>query len=185
MKTKNIFLSLLVLFVIASCKNSTEKKGSDENNAELKETFDVSFNLTIPKDDTFQLYYTQDGTLNFSDDKSVKSVVKGNATAQDVLFKLPADVLPTQIRLDFGDNPEQGNIVVKNMKIKYLSKNFDVNFDAKNLLTHYFYLLDTQVKYDEATSSIIMLKPEGQRYDPQMWSNQFLSDQMGKLYKNN
>jgi hypothetical protein len=150
--------------------------------AEAKETFDVNFNLLIEKDDTFQLYYTEDGTLNFSDDKSIKSVVKGNTNAQDVLFKLPADVLPSNIRLDFGSNPEQGSVVVNSMKLKYLNNEF---IATKDLVTQYFYLLNEQVKYDPAKSSIIMFSKAGNVYDPLMWSNQLLSEEMIKLYKNN
>ena len=181
MKTRNILLGLFMMLALVSCKKETENKEGDKKQVELKETFDVNFNLVIGKDDTFQLYYTEDGTLNFSDDKSVKSVVKGNVNAQDVLFKLPADVLPTNIRLDFGDNSEQASVVVNSMKLKYLKNEFNAN---KDLVTQYFYLLTNQVKYDSATSSIVMLNKPGQVYDPLMWSNQLLSDEMEKLYKN-
>lgn len=120
--------------------------------------------------------------MNFSDDKSVKSVVRGNTNAQDVLFKLPARVLPSNIRLDFGDNPEQVSVVVNSMKLKYLNNEF---IATKDLVTQYFYLFNEQVKYDAPKSSIIMLSKVGRAYDPLMWSNQLLSDEMGKLYKNN
>lgn len=184
MKTRNIVLSVLIVFAFVSCKNETEKKANEGSKTELKETFDVSFNLTIPKDDTFQLFYTEDGSLNFGDDRSVKSVVKGSAAPQTVLFKLPADVFPNQIRLDFGDNPEQGSVVVNSMKAKYLDKSYNVTFGpGKESVTHYFYLLEQQVKYDEATSTISMLNPKGQIHDPLMWSNQLLSEEMAKLYK--
>lgn len=178
MKAKNIFISLFVLLALVSCKKETEKKEADEKLAELKETFDVSFNLVVEKDDTFQLYYTEDGTLNFSDDKSIKSAVKGSFDAQDVLFKLPADVLPTNIRLDFGENPEQGSVVVNSLKLKYLNNEFNV---SKDLVTQYFYLLKEQVKYDAGKSSIIILSKPEQFYDPLMWSNELLSQEMKKL----
>ncbi|WP_130734808.1 hypothetical protein [Flavobacterium sp. J27] len=185
MKTKKIVLCILMMAVFISCKNENNKPETNGKTEELKETFDVSFNLTIPKDDTFQLFYTEDGTLNFGDENSVKSIVKGSETAQTVLFKLPADVLPNQIRLDFGNNAEQGDIVVNSMKIKYLDKTYDVSFGlGKESVTHFFYLLDAQVKYDEATSTINLLKPTGKIHDPMMWSNQLLSEEMVKLYKN-
>jgi hypothetical protein len=182
MKTKSILVSLFAVLALVSCKKEFEKKEGDQKLAELEETFDVNFNLVIEKDDTFQLYYTEDGTLNFSDDKSVKSVVRGNTNAQDVLFKLPARVLPSNIRLDFGDNPEQVSVVVNSMKLKYLNNEF---IATKDLVTQYFYLFNEQVKYDAPKSSIIMLSKAGRAYDPLMWSNQLLSDEMGKLYKNN
>ena len=183
MKAKNIVIGIFSILTLISCKNESDKKEGDQNQAELKETFDVNFNLTISKDDTFQLYYTEDGTLNFGDDRSVKSVVKGGETAQDVLFKLPADVLPTNIRLDFGENPEQGNVVVKSMKLKYLNNSYEKTFSPSDPLSHYFYSIDTQVKLNDATSTAEIVHPKGQTYDPLMWSNQFLSEEMVKIYK--
>lgn len=184
MKTKNIVLSILMVLALTSCKNEVEKKEGDKNQVELKETFDVNFNVIVTKDDTFKLYYTEDGTLNFADDRAVLCVIKGSATAQDVLFKLPADVLPTQVRLDFGDNAEQGDLVINSMKFKYLKNVYEKSFGPNEQITHYFYPLDAQIKIDDATKTVKLLKPSGQIHDPLMWSNQLLSDEMVKLYKN-
>lgn len=182
---KIIFIFSVLALIFQSCKNDAKKTDIVEEQVELKETFDVSFNLNISKDDTFQLYYTEDNSLNFGDDRSVKSIIKGNEQNQDILFKLPADVLPTQIRLDFGNNNEQGDIVINSMKLKYLDNDFSVSFGSgKESVTHYFYLLDQQIKYDDTNSTIKLLKPKDQIYDPLMWSNQLLSDEMVKLYKN-
>jgi len=178
MKLTKILLSTLMILVIASCKDESKEAAKDEQ--KLPETFNVSFNLTVKKDDTFQLYYTEDGTLNFGDALSVKSVVKGSDKPQEVLFKLPVDVLPTNIRLDLGENKEQESIVVNSMKLKY----FDKIFEAKeNLVKKYFYLLEAQEKYDEATSTISLVKPAGQPYDPLMWSNEALAVELAKLIK--
>jgi hypothetical protein len=184
MKTKKIILSFLMVFALASCKNETEKKEGDKNQAELKETFDVNFNLIVTKDDTFKLYYTEDGTLNFGDDRAVLCVVKGSVTPQDLLFKLPADVLPTQVRLDFGDNVEQEDVIMNSMKFKYLKNVYEKTFGAGEDITHYFYPLEAQIKIDDATKTVKLLKAKGQIHDPLMWSNQLLSDEMVKLYKN-
>lgn len=181
---KFLFLNVVLVTLFISCK---EEKANDKINnepQELKETFEVNFNLTISKDDTFTLYYTEDGTLNFGDENSVKAVVKASDIAQDVLFKLPADVLPNQIRLDFGDNPEQGSILINSMKAKYITKEFSVNFnDHEDGAKHYFYFLENQVNYNPLDGKATFLKPEGQIYDPLMWSNQLLSEELEKLYK--
>lgn len=181
---KFLFLSIVLATVLTSCK---EKKTIDENilePQELKETFDVNFNLTVTKDDVFTLYYTEDGTLNFGDDRSVKALVKGNTAKQDVLFKLPVDVLPNQIRLDFGDNAEQDSVLIHSMKAKYLANEFAVNFkDNEDGAKHYFYILESQVEYSPDQEKVTFLKPEGQIFDPLMWSNQLLSDELEKLYK--
>lgn len=176
MKRIKILLSAVVVLLVFSCKD--EKKQDDLD--KLPETFNVSFNLVVKKDDVFQLYFTQDGTLNFGDASSVKSVVKGSDLPQEILFKLPVDVLPTNIRLDFGDNKDQENVVVNSMKLKYFDKVFNAN---KNLVKNYFYMVDAQVKYDEKTSTVMIQKPANQVYDPIMWSNELLSVELTKLVK--
>jgi hypothetical protein len=182
MKVQKFLLGGLIALSLFSCKD--DKTSNTEETGKLPETFDVTFNVTITKDDVFQLYYTEDNSLNFGDDRSVKSVVKGGAVAQDVLFKLPADVLPTNIRLDFGDNAEQEDVVVNSMKFKYLKYTLEKTFGPNEEISHYFYALDAQIKIDNPSKTIKLLKPKGQKHDPLMWSNQLLSEEMVKLYKN-
>lgn len=184
MKTNTVVLAILFLFTLSSCKKEADKVEVNKNQEELKETFDVTFNLVIPKDDTFKLYYCEDETLNFGDDRSVMCVVKGSTAPQDLIFKLPANVLPVNVRLDFGDNAEQGDIIVNNMRFKYLKNTYEKVFGPTEEITHYFYPLDSQIKIDNATKTVKMLKPQGQIHDPLMWSNQLLSEEMVKLYKN-
>lgn len=186
MKTKNIVFSLILILSLASCKNDEKQTNvivKDEN--EIKETFEISFNIVIQKDDVFQLYYTQDGSLNFGDEHSVKSVVKGNESPQDLIFKLPVDVLPTYIRFDIGENPDQQDITVNSMKFKYFDKSYNAVFGNGNeTLNHFFYYKEGHVKYDETTNKVILLKPENQPFDPYMTSNQLVMEEMEKLYKN-
>lgn len=185
MKSTKILLSALTILFILSCKNDKKENETVVETEKLPETFNIAFNLTVTKDDVFQLYYTEDGTLNFSDAMSIKTVIKGGETAQDVLFKLPVDVLPTNIRLDFGKNIEQGVIGINSMKLKYIDKSFDVNFkDPNNSIPHYFYFINTQINYNEANSTITILNKEGQNREPLMWSNELVTDELEKLYKN-
>jgi hypothetical protein len=176
MKFQKILLASVMFLLIVSCKN--ESKETEAKSEKLPETFNVAFNLTVKKDDTFTLYYTEDGTMNFGDALTVKSVIKGSDAPQEILFKLPVDVVPTNIRLDFGDNKDQENIVVNSMRLKY----FDKVFEAKtNLVKNLFYTVESQTKYDEATSTVILVKTPGQAYDPLMWSNELLGLELKKL----
>ena len=176
---KKILVIILVVIGLVSCKD--EKKDPNQGDAtKLPETFNVAFNLTVQKDDTFHLLYTEDGTLNFSDDKSVAVLVKGSTNPQDIIFKLPVDVLPTKIRLDFGKNKEQGDIVVNSMKAKYFSKVFEAK---SNVVKQYFYFNDFQMSYDEKTSSVKPIVGKDGSYAPLMWSNELLTDEFVKLVK--
>lgn len=180
MRPIKILLSALTVLFLMSCKNDGKEKETTEESGKLPETFNVSFNVTVKKDDTFQLYYTEDKTLNFGDAMSVKTLVKGSDLSQEILFKLPVDVVPTNIRLDLGDNKEQGSVVMHSMKLKY----FNNIFEAKeNLTKKYFYFQENQLKYDEATSTLTLVNTEGQTYDPLMWSNELLGVELEKLVK--
>ncbi len=175
---KSIAIILLVIGLV-SCKD--EKKDTNiVDSTKLPETFNVTFNLTVQKDDTFHLLYTEDGTLNFSDDKSVAVLIKGSSTPQDIIFKLPVDVLPTKIRLDFGKNKEQGDIVVNSMQAKYFTKIFEAK---SNLVKQYFYFNDFQMSYDDKTSSVKPIIGKDGSYAPLMWSNELLTDEFEKLVK--
>lgn len=181
MITKKIFFYLTFVAALCSCKNDSNKTSEEEVETEKpKETFDVSFNLTVLESDVFQLYFTEDGTLNFTEDQSLKVNIKGSESSQDVDFKLPYQTIPTNIRLDFGQNEKQRSVKVNSMTIKYLDKSFQAK---DSLVSKYFYLLDSQVKYNPSTSSIEILKTEGVFYDPLMWSNETLTIEMEKLIK--
>ncbi len=178
MKLKQILASTLFILALVSCKNDT-KEVAKPDAAKLPETFNIAFNLTVLKDDTFQLFYTEDGSLNFGEQKSVKSVIKGSPTAQEILFKLPADVLPTNIRLDFGDNKAQDEITVNSMRLKYFAKTFNA---SENVVKKYFYTNDFQLKYDDKTSKVKAVITNGV-YDPLMWSNDALGGELTKIIK--
>jgi hypothetical protein len=175
MKNLYFIYVLLVLTLLSSCKGKEEQT---EKATKEPEVFEVGFNLTFSKDDVFQLYYTEDGSLNFNDEMSIRLPQKGSENSQEVVFKMPNNVLPTNIRLDLGENPEQKSIVVNSMRLKF----YDNVFEAKDsLVSRYFYLLENQVKYDNKSSVISIVTPEGVFYDPLMWSNELLTDEIKKV----
>lgn len=178
MKTRSIIFSLIAVLILVSCKSENEKKVEDKNNVELPETFDVSFNVTVLKDDTFHLLYTQDGTLNFSDDKKVALIIKGNDKPQDILFKLPKDVLPTNIRLDLGQNKDQGEMSINSIKVKYFKNTFE---HKENIVKNYFYFNDFQLSRDDKSGKVKAVIGSDGRHVPLMWSNELLSDELKKI----
>jgi hypothetical protein len=168
----------MILLVLVSCKNEKSEEPKDQA-TKLPETFNITFNLIVKKDDTFSLLYNEDKTLNFSGERLISSIVKGSDAPQDVIFKLPADVLPTNIRLDLGKNKEQDPIVVNSMKAKY----FDKIFETKgNVVKNYFYFNDFQLAPDEKTSTVKAVVKDGS-YFPMMWSNELITTEFEKLFK--
>ena len=68
MKTQKIVTIILMTIALASCK-SDKKDDKPANDSELKKeenSFNVTFNLIVKKDDNFHLYYTEDKSINFN-----------------------------------------------------------------------------------------------------------------------
>lgn len=154
---------LLLLFTsLFSCKNETK---NEENlvTAE-KEVFDktlmrVVFKIIAEKDDKACLFYTEDGTINFEDKKSIWADVKGSKNQQELVFTLPKDVLPTQLRIDLGRgvNPEQTYYDIKGFRIEYLDKKFEV--DNTNVFNYFYANKDINI-IDPNSTVLKKIKPE-------------------------
>ncbi|WP_320816021.1 hypothetical protein [Flavobacterium sp.] len=185
MKTRILFTVLFSSFAFISCKQETkvDETSTEVQQEEIKEnpaTFKVIFEVVAKKDDRFHLYFSEDGTINFPEEGSLWVDVKGNENSQEVVFEFEEDVIPTQLRIDFGTNRDQGQMEIKNFKMKY----FDNIFEAKgNLFFDYFGPDVNTVTVDKTTSLITPIVKEGKNYVPPSFypSEQALSAQIVKL----
>jgi hypothetical protein len=137
---KRIIL-ILLLTSLFSCKD--EPKNDRTSVEEEKETIDktlmrITFKVIAEKDDKASLFYTEDGTINFDDKKTVWTDVKGSSNPQELVFILPKEVLPTHLRLDLGRgvNPQQTYYDINGFKVEYLDKKIEA--EGINVF-NYFY----------------------------------------------
>ena len=119
MKARILLTFIVSLTLLISCKD--EKKGVG-NEQPIKENFSVELDVTVSKKDDFALYYTEDNTISFSGAQAVWRGVKGGNVDEKIVFELSEEIIPTDIRLDFGLNKEQELIELKNIKITYYGK---------------------------------------------------------------
>lgn len=156
-----------------SCKDNKKEEVKVDKN------FKVAFNAIVTKDDNFQIYYNEDGSIAFEADKYIDVAVKGKNEPQEIVFDLPEDVIPQAFRFDIGSNKEQKGVKFLNFKMKY----FDKEFQAKDTLFIYYFGNNEQIDYDRknaiATPKII----EGQLYDPIFMSKSSLKDEINKMIK--
>ncbi|NHM02736.1 hypothetical protein [Flavobacterium difficile] len=141
------FLSLI------SCKE--EKETNNTTKKVVSDLFVVKLNVQGKKDDTFHVYYTEDKSLNFDEKKTVWaefSNVSGNNL--EVQYKLPKDVLPNQLRLDFGINNPDG-VVIDKIDISYLGKKFELKGKE---ISNYFRPNEFCTSYDSITNKYKPLK---------------------------
>ena len=121
MKTKLFFPFFLMLFFFISCKKEVEKIEKVDITREL---FKVSLDLLIKKNDTLHLYYAGDMAEDYSEKNSIWLPVGGKEIAQKITFNLPKEILPTKLRIDFGVNRENEEIVLNTIAFNYYDKIF-------------------------------------------------------------
>lgn len=169
MKLKYYFVALLAIGSLAGCKkDNTEDKPDTETAAQENAPSGkvaVTINGIITKDDTFQLFYSETGTLDF--DHNVLLPVKGKAEAQDITFLLSDDALPTSMRIDPGDQKGQGKITINSLTVKYYEKSLVIK-GGKEFLK---YFQSDNVGLENATDASVTLvtKEVNGSYDPMLY----------------
>ncbi len=177
MKIKTKFLLIVVVVCILSCKNDT--KTDTPTKLEVDKSFNVIVDMIVKKDDSFQIYYNEDGSQVFAPEKFINVDVKGSNASQEVKFKLPQDVIPANIRFDLGGNKLQNEIKMVNFRMKY----YDKTFEAKDSILEFYFGYNTQIKYDKKTS-LAKIKPQnGEVYDPIFIAKTNLQEELKKLIK--
>lgn len=180
MKLKTILLSGLIMMSLFACdKKEPSKTEVTENKVQDdKEIFKVTLNAVVTKDDTFQLFYMEDDSKPYDEKKSMYVEVKGSDAPQDIVFNLPKDELPYFLRLDFGLNKQQSEITVKNFKIDYFGKTFEVK---DKMFFNYFVINEETMKKDTVKSTLTPLKLKDGGYDPMSYSELGLQQEIKKL----
>lgn len=150
MKKTILFLSLMGLLSLTSCKKEQDKKSEEVAVEEAKSTtFDITVELKIKKDDDLIIYY-KDGTNEWIvEDKSVWNSVKGSEDFQTVVFKMPEGVLPNDFRFDIGRNEFKGQqpIEIRKITLSYLNSKFDILQDEFLL----YFKPNKYIAFDEKT----------------------------------
>jgi len=169
MRTKFFILAIVLAGIFSSCKNEKSVDSLEVVQPEVVDNaFKVTLNVTVKKDDTFSLYYTEDGSTDFTKSPPLWMVVKGNASQQDVVFSLPQDVIPTQLRLDFGMNKDQEPIVINSFQMNYFKNEFKI---PGNQFFIYFDPDITKTIFDKTTATVSAVIKDGVRQSPSFYPN--------------
>jgi hypothetical protein len=184
MHYKNILGGFLLILLFISCKeeNTNSLETNELTNTEEvidKNIFTVTLNITVKKDDSFQIYYKDVEELAFEEENSIFIEFTGSDQPQDIVFKLPEDVLPSFLRLDFGTNKEQSEIVINSFKINYLDKVFE---SKGNDFFNYFYSNEL-LEVNKEKAIVKPITSEKGDYDPIFCSGEGLKTQIDLLIK--
>lgn len=176
MKNKFSVLLLAITMSIVSCKN---EKTTDKETVKVEQdnSFKVVMDLIVEQDDSFQIYYNEDGTNDFSPENYVNVDIKGKPEHQEIVFKLPEDVLPKQLRFDIGSNKEQKEMKIIAFKMEYLDK----KFEAKDTLFWNYFGNNTSIKYIREKAIVVPLPNNTEGYDPIFGGTETLSQELTKM----
>lgn len=179
-----IGFSIILFSVTTSCKNEVkeDKNASEVVVEEESNTFNITVDIKIKKDDDLIIYY-KDGTNEWIvEDKAVWNTVKGSNDFQKVVFKLPEDVVPNDFRFDIGRNEFKGQepIEIRSITLDYYTQNFVITQDMLST----FFRPNEYISYDNATKQFKFSKVKD-NYDPYFETAPAIYPQIAKLVLNN
>lgn len=183
MKTKLIILSAILSLAFVSCKNDAKEGKATEEvvKQDVKENFSLELDVITPNKDDFSMFYTEDGTINFSGDKAVWFGVVPNAASQKVVFDLSEEILPTDIRIDFGLVQDKGDVTVERFKMSYYGKTFEAK--GSDFLKYFIPNETLKADVDAAKGTIRFQKLPEKPFTPFFYPQQALLDEIKKITK--
>ena len=174
MKNKTLIAVFIAALTLISCKDEKVKEAPAPK---VDDSFYITFNLVVQKNDNFQIYYNEDASDSFPPDQYVDVAVKGSEQPQEITFKLPDNTLPASLRFDLGNNKEQGEIKINDFKMKYHDKAFSAPAIS---FINYFWNTD-QIEYNKE-KAIAKPKTTGDApYDPIFLATELLKIELKKI----
>lgn len=166
MKTKSILVVLFSTVLFLSCKNDkTESAKEESGKVGIESGFKVTLNVIVKQDDDFSLFFTEDGSIDFKG-TPIWMGVKGSPNIQQVVYTLPTEVFPTELRLDFGMKQNQEDIILQSIIFEYKDNKKEIIGAAlKNL----FRADENKCTFDANTGVIKAITKDGVRQYPSLY----------------
>lgn len=180
MKYKFFVIVAFLSIAVTSCKK--ENKETTEPSVvedSVKQNFSVEIDATAEAKDDFAVYFTEDGTNNFSGEKTAWRGIAGGATTEKLVFDLPEEITPTLIRLDFGMNKEQGDIIIENVKMDFGGNSF--SFKGSDFFNYFIKTEEFSTEIDPAKGTLKILKGKKGFKTPYFYPTQMTIDAIAKI----
>lgn len=175
-----LLLPVVLLTFMVSCKKEEEKPAEAATpDAPVKENLNVALDVRAEIDDNFALYYTEDNSINFTSEQAVWSGVKGGNQSNKVYLTLSEDILPTDIRLDFGINDKQGNVVLENFHMDYAGKSFE--FKGSDFFKYFAPNNEVKAEIDAEKGTITFLKNPTKFQTPFFYPQPTILEELKKI----
>lgn len=123
---KNIFFFSIFWFVFG-CSKPVEHH-----------SLELDMDVVIQKSDSINIYYSNSKSIDFNDVQSYWIPIKGSKKNQKIRFVFPDSIQPKQLRIDFGRNRKQPEIIINEICLSYHKK----SFCAKGEEVYYLFRID-------------------------------------------
>ena len=163
----------LILFILPflGCKDNTTF-----NN------FTIKMDVIIAKNDSIHTYYTADGSINFTEEQSFWTKVKGSKKNQQIVVSFPKNIIPSQFRLDFGRALIQEDIVLNKMELSLKDKKLVL----KGREIYRFLRVDVNNTILDKNLGLLIRKDKSNKNGPSLYPNgDLLKLKLEKFTKNN
>ena len=180
MRNRILGALILVIATFSSCKNEKSVESLDVVTPQVvDESFKLTVDLIIKKDDDLSLYYTDGSGPAFKE--PIWTGIKGSASPQKVTYTIPDENFPSEIRLDFGMKKDQEDIVLKSVLLEYKGKKREI---IGGELGTYFRADDNKCTFDPASGIIKAIVKNGEKQNPSLYPQEgILKDEIEKLAK--
>ena len=160
---KNKFVLLfLISFLIFGC-----------NQRSKTQCLVLHIEAVVKETDSINTFYNLNDNIDFTHSHSFWTKVNGSKKNQKIELVFPDSVQPKQIRLDFGHNKKQPDIIINKITLSYKSKN--ITLQAKEI----FYTF----RVDESNTVLDKLNGSIKRKFPNQKNGPSLYPKGDKLYK--
>lgn len=174
MKTKLLVRTLLLFFILISCKNDVVK---EEQNTSIKDNFSVVIEGVFEKNDKLQVFYLIDGQ-EWSEENSVAQAIYASKDMQKIELDFPKNIKLKNVRVDLGFNPTQSYVTIKNISLKYKDEIIDGDLEGYIL----YFTPNEYVVWDPNYFGYKLNTIDG-KYDPFMLGNELFMDKLAMMGK--
>lgn len=164
---KIFLLGLIIVLSFSGCEQVGGKKYVSID--DQSQVFKVRVLGIFPEDDTYSLYYTTDGSIDFTTIPPIYQTVAADTNSQEIVFSLPEQVMPAQLRLDFGVKPHPKTITLKLITLSYKGRALQL---PGTLIFSYFTPDFSKTDFNPSNATIVGVVKNGMRQTPSLYPKQ-------------
>ena len=111
----------------------------------------MNLDVVLRENDSIHIYYTKNASVTFIEKQSFWKKVAGSKKNQTVSVIFPDSIIPKQIRIDFGRNIKQPEIILNEITFAYREKKFSAKGEE---IYNLFRVDESNTEIDKLTGSL-------------------------------